>query len=297
VLEAQESNHYRLVSWSGDEAVIERQLEAASLQQINGKPRLVISGGGKAVFDRQAGVLKSLQWDLNFVSNEEYISRETKIVMTCRRIEPTGSSAAAVAKEDAAPALDPQQAVANLDSADLEQVLAALRVLQQANPNADRPAVVERLETFLDHADATVREAGAQAYAHWAGEGDVATLTRLVEDESTSVRRAAIEALGRLQATAAVDALAARLTVALDRAGAGRALTEIGPASEPVVLPYLDHAEWPLRLTAVHILRDVGGSNSLPRLEAMAEGDPQENVRTWAKLAVESVQERIAEQP
>jgi HEAT repeat protein len=63
------------------------------------------------------------------------------------------------------------------------------------------------------------------------------------------------------------------------------------------VLAYLDHAEWSLRLTAVHILRDVGSETSLAQLEAIAADDPQENVRTWAKLAVESIRQRLSEQP
>jgi HEAT repeat protein len=142
-----------------------------------------------------------------------------------------------------------------------------------------------------------VREAGAKAFAHWASEHNVDALVRLTEDESTPVRRAAMEALGRLHAQSAVGSLAARLTVPADRASASRALAEIGAASETAVLAYLDHSEWSLRLTAVHILRDVGGGNSLARLEEVAADDPQENVRTWANLAVESIRQRLAEQP
>jgi HEAT repeat protein len=103
-----------------------------------------------------------------------------------------------------------------------------------------------------------------------------------------------MEALGRLRAESAIEPIAARLSVGADRVWASRALTQIGPESESAVLPLLDDSQWATRLTAVNILRDVGGENSLVRLAPLAESDPQDNVRTWAALAIESIQRRLA---
>jgi beta-lactamase regulating signal transducer with metallopeptidase domain len=143
MLEARESNRYRLVSWTSEEAVIERQVETATLQQVEGKPRLAITGGGEAVFDLAAGVLTSLEWRLTLITNDEYVSRETKIAVTCRKLEPAAETPAAA--EPAPPQIDLAQALADFDSPEPERVLIALGVVKESEPTDQRPAVAARL--------------------------------------------------------------------------------------------------------------------------------------------------------
>jgi hypothetical protein len=291
VLEARESNHYRLASWTADRAVIERQLDSATIQMINGRPRLEITGGGEAVFDLAAGVLDSLQWNLTLTANDVYVSRETSIKVICKRAQPSAASP----KPDAPiQQIDLAQALADFDSPERERVLIALRVVQETEPNADRAAIAARLREFLAHSDGSIRDTAAAALGRWSAEEDIDTLLGLLENESTNIRWAAMDALGRLKAEAAIDPIAARLNVGIDRVNAGRALTAIGPASEPAVLPLLDNAEWPMRMTAVNLLRDIGGEASLAPLAKLAESDPEGNVRTWANIAMESIQKRQA---
>jgi beta-lactamase regulating signal transducer with metallopeptidase domain len=289
VLEARASNHYRLASWSGQRAVIERQLDSATVQQINGRPRLEITGGGEAVFDLAGGVLDSLQWDLTLTANDAFVSRETNVKVICKRVQP---GAAAPLADAPIQQIDMAQAVADFDSPEQERVLIALRVVRDTEPNADRAAIAARLREFLTHSDNSIRDAAAAAFGRWSGEEDVETLIGLLENESTSIRWAAMDALGRLKAEAAVAPIAARLSVGIDRVTAGRALTSIGSASELAVLPLLDSSEWPARMTVVNLLRDIGGEASLGPLAKLAESDPESNVRTWANIAIESIQKR-----
>jgi HEAT repeat protein len=241
------------------------------------------------VFDRQAGAVQSLRWELTLVSNETYVSRETQIVVECRRLEESGNSAASPTEE-----IDLTQALADLDASEKECVVNALRIFQQSEPTADRPAVAARLGKFLTHEDAALRDAGAQALARWSGEQDVKALVGLLESETVSTRWAAIDALGRLRAEQAAQPLAARLAVGIDRVPASRALTQIGPACEDALLLYLEHEDWSVRLAAVNILRDVGSDRSLAALQIVAQSDSQENVRTWANLAAETIEKRLA---
>jgi HEAT repeat protein len=190
--------------------------------------------------------------------------------------------------------IDLAQALADFESPERERVLIALRVVKDTPPTDERANIAGRLREFLSHDDTAVRDAAAAALARWAGEEDIELLVGLLADQSTSVRWAAMEGLGVLQAEAAVEPLAARLPVGIDRVSAGRALTQIGPAAESAVLPLLDDSDWGMRMTAVNLLRDIGGEASVAPLEKLASSDPQDNVRTWASLALESIRKRLS---
>lgn len=294
LLEAQETSRYKLIQCSADEATIEREMEIAAVQQVGGKPRLSLTGSGQAVFDRTAGVVRSLRMSLTLLANEAYAAHATKITVTCLRLDPSASPPAAEpAPEPLVVKPDLNQAVADIDSPDQERMLAALRVLQQTAPRGAYSELVDRLTSALHHKDPAVREAASHVLAQWAGAENVDQLMPLVEDDFAEVRAAAMEALGRLQVPKAAFTIAPRLETPADRLAAGRALRQIGPASEGHVLPLLEHQDGAVRLSAIHVLRDIGGSLSLPRLKALAESDSQENVRTWAALAVESIQARL----
>ncbi len=288
-LSAQETNGYRIAGLRGSgEATIERQVEITTTQLVNGEPRLAIQGGGEAVFDRQSGSVRSLEWRLTLTVREEFAVRVAKITVVCQRQEAVPN------KDDPSRKVDLDQAVAELDASETDRVLTALRVFQQATPNENRRAVTARLALLLDDPDPTVRIAGAQAYAHWANGEEVERLLQLLDDPETPVRWAAIDALGRLAKPAAATALAGRLEVGIDRVAASRALRRLGAAAEEAVLPWVVNEDPAVQLAAIHILRDIGGPLSLPPLQAIAETDPQDATRRWAKHTITAIEKRIA---
>jgi beta-lactamase regulating signal transducer with metallopeptidase domain len=287
VLEAAESNEFRLASWNDAEAVIHQQMQLASVDRIGDKPRMEASGEGDAVFDVAGRVVSSLDWRLKIVTRDEHLSRTTNVTVTCRRLAPREPAPAPVEP-------DLPQTLAELDDEAPETMLAALRRLRQWEPNEQRAVVAARLEALLDHPEVDIREAAASAFAFWAGEEDAATLIALLEEDSPETRVAAMEALGRLQVAAAIEPIVRRLHASGDRIAATQALTAIGPACEEAVLKLLESDAWSLRLAAVNLLRDVGGPASLPPLKSLRESDPHNTVRTWAELAVESIENRLA---
>jgi beta-lactamase regulating signal transducer with metallopeptidase domain len=291
VLEAQETNRYRLAAWNEEEATIERQFELSTLQTIGAKPRLTMSGGGQAVFDRKLGAFRSVEWQFTLVANESHVSRETYIKVSCQRMAPQPAESPPPV-EVAAPGLDLAQALRDLDSPDKEPLLAALRLLQEAEPNQDRAATADRLAALTEREEPEVREAAAAAFAQWSGPSDLDTLARMLQEDSATVRTAALKALGRLGASRSAEVVAARLLIPSDRVAAARALVDIGPASEKAVLAHLDHADLAVRLTAMNVLRDIGGEASLPPLRTLADRDPQENIRTWASTALRAIEQR-----
>ncbi len=287
-MEAHESNHFRITTWNDAEATIKRRVELTTIQRIEEKPRLAISGEGEAIFDRQAGNFRSLQWRLTLTSQEAYVARVTKISVTCQRQESTTGAG------DQPGEVDLDRLIADLDSSEKDRVFAAMRALQHAEPGDDQQVVASRLARFLDATDNALRDAGAQAFAHWAGTDDCATLLQVIDDPSVPVRWAALDALGRLCEPTTAVRMAARLEVGMDRVVASRALTQLGPAAEEAVLPFILHDDSAVRLAAINILREVGGPLSLTPLQAAVDNDPESHVRRWAKLAAEAVEKRSA---
>ncbi|MBW3595773.1 MAG: HEAT repeat domain-containing protein, partial [Planctomycetes bacterium] len=286
MLEATESSQFRLVSWTDEEAVIEQHMNLASVDVIEGDPRMEIAGEGEAIFNLDEGLVQSLRWRLKIVVRDQHLSRTTTVTVDCKRLEPA---------PPAPPSVEPTLAetIAELDSQARETVLAAARRLQQVEPNEQRPEVAARLAKLLSHPDAVAREAAARGFAHWAADEDVAELIDLLDDESTAVRLAAIDALGRLRAAAAIEPLVERLPLRSDRVAATKALAAIGPPCEEAVIELLDDEDESLRLTAVNLLRDVGGPASLAPLKALQERDSQPAVGAWTEVAIESIESRL----
>jgi HEAT repeat protein len=97
---------------------------------------------------------------------------------------------------------------------------------------------------------------GIRALAVWGTAAEVPYLLRLLDDADRGVQEAAIVALGKLKDARAADMLAARLNTA-QRAVAGEALKEIGPAAESAVREQLHSADNGARIEAIKILKVI----------------------------------------
>jgi hypothetical protein len=69
-------------------------------------------------------------------------------------------------------------------------------------------------------------------------------------------------------------------------------LKKIGTDAEEAVVEMLQNADWGARMEACNVLKEIGGEKSLPLLEALATGDPNNLVKLRAREAAEKLGKR-----
>lgn len=149
----------------------------------------------------------------------------------------------------------------------------------------------------LKSASPAVRARAAAALGRSRHASSVDPLVQLAADPDLGVRRAAIEALGHLGETRAVDALAAQLHVpgaSRDEAAvsirveAARALGRIGAPSVPALQAVLHDRSPRVREAAVDALGAIGGPSVVPAL-AEVLGDDRSQLRQAAARSLAAI--------
>jgi S1-C subfamily serine protease len=186
-------------------------------------------------------------------------------------------------------------ALSDLKGESARKRLAALRSLAGAEPDKEREDVAPAVKPLLADRNAITRQAAVQAYFTWAGKDALpACAERLKEEPDGGVRATLMDGLGKLGGAEAASAIAARLPILDDRAAAGKALKAIGPGAEKVVVPFLAHTNFQVRIAACRILEKVGTPESLAALRKATSGLPRGDSAS-AERALASV-ERAAEE-
>ncbi len=190
-------------------------------------------------------------------------------------------------------ALSPIRAIAGVDSVEVRK--ATLRTLGLLKESAREalPVVAEGAR----HADPSVRAVAVAAAVGIDASAELAITTgvKALEDEDLQVRRAAAEAMLKLQERgrpgeerlfAMIDQPGER-TVALD------ALRAIHPVSVPALTKALGHREWRVREMAADMLARLGkdANDALPLLDKLSNEDRNEDVKRAARRATRRIRQ------
>jgi hypothetical protein len=152
--------------------------------------------------------------------------------------QPNGTSGPATAAKPAAWAIDPVlKALGDLKSNDVGRRLGAAIRLSQLKPDEHQAQVSQALEELLRDVDSSIRKAAVEALGVWGTKENVPPLLPLVADKDLMTRRAAIEVLGKLKDERAIEPIAKQLEDGFNRDKVSQALQGFGPAAEKAVLP------------------------------------------------------------
>lgn len=121
--------------------------------------------------------------------------------------------------------------------------------------------VADRVRALLTNDDAVLRYWGATLFARYPDEAIETELARLTDDQDARVRKAALQTLGQIGDTLAVECATRRLAddTAFVRAHAARALGELGAIEHSeAVATLLGDRDWWTRLAAREALEAMG---------------------------------------
>lgn len=149
------------------------------------------------------------------------------------------------------------QSIQDLKGPDFEYRKIVAQWLCQTPPNEQRrKEVAEGLSPLLNDGRPDVRLVGLKALTVWGTADTVSAIIRAVDDDSNDVRQLAIQTLIRLKDLRGAEAIAGRLTNFFDRELATRALQDMGPAAEKVVVKYYHHKDNDVRDRARRLLQE-----------------------------------------
>lgn len=324
-LEARETASYKLEATAEGIATILKTATLASVQQVDGKPRVELRGTSRIAFDLEDGRPRSIDGDWMLTHQTANTTHRIPLKITIRRTtleqqpasptqpaatsgagfgfapdnEPVQDPAPNHAPEPTSPARRPALTAAGLDAAlselatdDPLKVQSAARRLARAAPGERQAEVARALEARLKDEDQFNRQEAARALAVWCDEDSLPALVAALDDEFFTVPWAAIEGLGRLRIAGAAAPLVALLKSGKHRDESRQALIQIGPAAEDEVAALLDADEPPLRETACEILESIGTDHSLDLLQQRVEGDDNARVERAARAAIEAIKSR-----
>jgi hypothetical protein len=149
----------------------------------------------------------------------------------------------------------------------------ALDRLARSSPDpAHHDRVVKALEPLLVDPAATTRASAVKALAAWANPDDIPTLISALEDQDVGVRRAAIQALGRIKDERTVEPVARLMadSNASVHNDAVRALRQMGSIAEAEVVKYVDSNDVRTRERACQVLQIIGTKKSIRALTRAA---------------------------
>jgi HEAT repeat protein len=186
------------------------------------------------------------------------------------------------------------QTITDFKSTDVNRRIQAVRWLAAMPANDDKQkAVASALEPLVGDPNATIREEAGKALVAWAGADQVPLLIRLTTDPNVRLRRAAIEALGRLPDDKGAEAVALRFLDGGDRQHAAISLKTMGAVAEKPMIIALGNNDWGVRLEACHVLEVVGTKLALPALQLHASGDKNKEVAVAALTAQKAIAMRM----
>jgi hypothetical protein len=192
---------------------------------------------------------------------------------------------------------DVAAALADLKGSDTRKKSAACdRLGKMYAPLPDRRVeVAAALEAELASKDHFYRMTVLRGLDVWAGPENATGLITAVGSDDIFTRKPAVVILGRLKVAEAAPAIAKLLPGLGDRAEASTALKAIGPPAEKAVIPYVSHQDGFTGAEACHILKEVGGADSVAAIERLLAGKPNFVVAPAANEALRALKARVKE--
>lgn len=183
--------------------------------------------------------------------------------------------------------------LADLLSRDVFKIGPAADKLAKMPPDGRRQEVLAALAPLMADINPSVRDPAVRAYVAWATSADVGALY-----DALSKNRGgplAIEGVAKLDGAKAAKVVAGFLANFSVRGDAVKALSGMGPAAEPVVLPYLQHRDAKVKVAALEVLKTIGTQQSLPLIAPLTQ-DRGIGVAAAARAAGQAIQARLAKQ-
>lgn len=301
-LPATEKTIYAIQGSDAQGIHLAKTYEMATAAAVDGKPRVAMSGEGKITFDRQRGVFSSSKMKMRLAVRDGGLAVE---VTTLVSYELASEAEMAKIKADEAKRLEEakkrsEELARPVGPNEVDSILkdlrsgdatkrsdAAMRLTHQP-PKEPNRKMAAGLESLLKTDDLRVRDCAARALQHWATQESIPALLKLLGDKSPLVRGCAIQALGRLKATSAIDRL---IRLWPDEFYVTAALKQMGPAAEPAVLKQLSSDNDRMRSEACQVLEEIGTKKSIPALEK-AQNDSNFLVKHSAKNALKAIARR-----
>lgn len=285
-----------------DFTLIHRTFTLDSLMLSGSDPRVHASGDEEMVFDRQAGLPKTVTLQCKASVTTEDVSRRTVLTLRWRLLE--GAEREATLKppprpefpyegeHEGAPRFSREGAVekeiAPDEIAKLTEKLndpesyvrqnAVLR-LSSAKITSPSPELLSLMLKLANDPDEMVQNSALTFVANHASEEQTPLLIKsLMDTTDQNVRAAIIRGLGRLKDKRAAQPLADVLAMgpteqlqfnASRNTEAVDALESIGPEAEPAVLGLLKERNNATRWQVCQILKHIGTSKSLPGLKVL----------------------------
>jgi len=307
VTSAFERFDYELGALTEDTIEIKKRYSLKTLDD-KADPKFTVKGEGAVLFDRQAGVPKSMQFDARFEVQTENVTLGIPVKFTYEQVDltPAASAPAAPAAVAAQPTAQEQPKDRTLKAEQVDDILKrlgsnehfamtrALAELKNSTPGPRHKEIAQTLEGMLKHKDWPIRQQAAEALVVWCLPENEPALLAALHDSNFTVRGGAIRALATIpSATGAAGVVA----VYADNAHEAKpALIKMGPVAEEAVLTLVDGEHWVHRSEACEILGQIGSSLSLARLREAAT-DSNGIVQMRAKSALAEVEKRVATQP
>jgi hypothetical protein len=283
--------------------LIHKRLEIKSVETQQAGPRLELTGSGETIFDLKAGLPKRIRFAGTFTMREGGQTFQAPVTLECQRVAageaaklppdlppPGAAPAPAAIPESAASArarLEGSLAELRAVPRDWARCFRALEELATIKPiEGRRDEVADVLDDYLAEKNYSARVSALRAARTWATRQNEPALVRLLDpSESESIRRKALEILGKLGDPRAAAAIAGRLKDRSDRAAAASALCALGPAAEDAALAVLADPDAGVYDEACQVLGEIGGAKSIAALRQQADGR-KGPARTSAKAAL-----------
>jgi hypothetical protein len=308
---ASERIQYSLGQATGDTVIINKKYELKTDEIVNGAPRLQQTGDGTITFDTKAGVPREMNFKFLMVSNENNVTLRVPVTLKYHRLTEEELEKLRQAQAEAlARAQEQARKLAVLTDEELPGLLADLAGMDQkakaaaerlakAKPAADdarKAQIAKALDPLLDSKDGFTRKAAVNALEVWATNESVPGLEQSLNDTDHWVKIGALNALAKLHSPESAQAMATLLVPQGERGEAVKALRELGNSAEDAVLPYVEHAEWSVRMEACSLLGDIGSKKSLDAMKG-ASRDSSGLVAMKAKEAYGKLQARGGKPP
>jgi hypothetical protein len=285
VTPAMETAQYEILQSGGDQWQIKKRYAFKTLGQQSGQAAFEINGEGVLVFNQKGGYAEKLDYRANLVRSSNNVTVTIPVTLAWHRataaelaeIKRRAAEAEAKRKADEAAAAQPptpdemRQLLADLaPGRDGSQKRQALDKLKKKQPvDAMRAQLMQAVSPLTQDSDAWVREAAIGVMGAWGTKETVPVLVKLLDQFDSGVRRATIEALGKIKDASAAEALAPLLANQSDQHEAARALEALGEIAEPAVLPMLTHADRQVRFNVCRLLGKIGGKDSVAAIKKL----------------------------
>ncbi|NLF08964.1 MAG: HEAT repeat domain-containing protein, partial [Pirellulaceae bacterium] len=305
LLPARKKATYKIVGRDGELITVSKSYELATAAESDGKPRVSLVGEGTLKFDPQAGVFKSSEMKLRAAVRESGTTVEFPVEISYNmpseaemaemnaKLETARQEAEQRAKERLTPITpdEMEQLIKNLQSSDPAKTRAAVTRLTDKQPQEPNGKLAATLEEMLKSDTPKIRENAARVMEVWAAPENIPSLKKLLDDDSTTIRRSALKALGQLKATEAIDRIIEQWPK--DSIPVSAALRAMGEAAEPAVLKLLETSgNNRVRRDACRVLGEIGTEKSLAALEKI-EKDADRSMQLHARMALSNLRRKL----